>query len=138
MRKTTFFKKTLYPPSGMVWPKITIFSITQPFLKRSFSSSNSTEILMRQLCAQSFSSIECDCEELSCKRPAGRTHRPIILVYSLFEYTKNSIGSDHIIWFILDWSIQYVHSWILLLFEYCYSLMLTYYEETNEKILIYR
>jgi hypothetical protein len=44
---------------------------------------------MRQFCAQNFSSIECNCEELSCKRPAGRT---AILtdsrVYSLFEYTK--------------------------------------------------
>jgi hypothetical protein len=45
--KRFFLKKSLYSPSGMVWSKITIFSITHPFLDGPFSSSNSTEILMR-------------------------------------------------------------------------------------------
>ena len=40
---------------------------------------------MRQFCAQNFSSIECNFEELSCKRPATLTDSR---VYSLFEYTK--------------------------------------------------
>ena len=42
LRKKFFFQKSLYSPSGMVWSKMTIFSITQPFLDGSFSSSNST------------------------------------------------------------------------------------------------
>src|SRR5271155_5396691 len=96
--KNFFFeKKSLYLPSGMVWSIMTIFSITQPFLDGSFSSSNSTEILMRQFCAQNFSSIECNCEELSCKRTDGRTAgRTDTLtdsrVYSLFEYTTTRSG----------------------------------------------
>ena len=32
---------------------------------------------MRQFCAQNFSSIGCNCEELSCKRPDGRTDGPV-------------------------------------------------------------
>src|SRR3990167_9322278 len=92
LRKIFFFEnKSLYPPSGMVWSKMTIFTITQPFLDESFSSSNSTEILMRQLCVQNFSSIGCSCEELSCKRTAGR---PDTLTDSrgvLFEYTKKQL-----------------------------------------------
>ncbi len=58
----------------MVWSKMTIFSINQPFLDESFSSSNSTEILV---IVKSY-----------------RVHgRPDTLtdsrVYSLFEHTKN-------------------------------------------------
>ena len=62
----------------MVWSIMTNFSITQSFVDESFSSSNSTEILMRQFCARNFSSIECNCEESSCKRPDGRTLWPIL------------------------------------------------------------
>jgi hypothetical protein len=96
LRRILFLKKkSLYPPSGMVWSMMTIFSIAQSFLDGSFSSSNLTEILMRQFCVQNFSSIGCSCEELSCKRPAGRpdgrTHRPILVVYSFFEYTKTEM-----------------------------------------------
>jgi hypothetical protein len=95
LRKIFFLKKSLYSPSGMVWSKMTIFSITQPFLDGSFSSSNSTEILMRQFCAQNFSSIECNCEELSCKRTDGRTDTLTdSRVYSLFEYTKMSLFTN--------------------------------------------
>ena len=64
------------------------FSVTHPFLDGSFSSSNSTEILMRQFYVQKFSLISCSCEEISNKRTDGRTHWPILVVYSLFEYTK--------------------------------------------------
>ena len=66
-RKNFFFEKSLYSPSGMVWSKKIIFSITQPFLNGSFSSSNPTYIFMKQICAQNFSSIEYNCEELSKK-----------------------------------------------------------------------
>ena len=83
--KKNFLKKSPYPPSGMVWSIMTIFSTTQPFLDGFFSSSNSTEILMRQFCTQNFSSIERNCEELSCKRTDTLTHSR---VYPLFEYTK--------------------------------------------------
>ena len=65
-------KKSLYPPSGMVGSIMTIFSITQPFLDGSFSSSNSTEILMRSFYVQNFSTIGRSCQELSDKRTAGR------------------------------------------------------------------
>jgi hypothetical protein len=37
------------------------FSITQPFLDGSFSSSNSTEVLMKLFCAENSSSIKCNC-----------------------------------------------------------------------------
>jgi hypothetical protein len=67
-------KNPCTPPSGMVWSMMTILSIAQSFLDGSFSSSNSTEILMRR----NFSLIGCNCEELSCKRTAGRTHGPIL------------------------------------------------------------
>ena len=72
--KNIFFEKIPVPPlrDGLV--NDDNFSITQLFLDGSFSSSNSTEILMRQFCVQNFSSIECNCEELSNKRTAGRTH----------------------------------------------------------------
>jgi hypothetical protein len=79
----------------MVWSIMTIFSITQPFLDGSFSSSNSTEILMRQFCAQNFSSIGCNCEELSCKRTdgrtAGRTHWPILECTHFLSTQKRTI-----------------------------------------------
>jgi hypothetical protein len=38
-------------------------------------------------CVQSFSSIGCNCEELSCKRPDTLTDS---IVYSLIEYTKRN------------------------------------------------
>ena len=87
--KKIFFEKISVPPSGMVWSIMTIFSITQPFLDGSFSSSNSTEILMRQFCAQNFSSIERNCEALSCKRTDTLGDYK---VYSLFEYTKTKFN----------------------------------------------
>ena len=64
VKKVFFLKKSPYLPSGMVWSIMTIFSITQPVLDGSFSSSNSIEILMRQFCAHNFSSIECNCEDI--------------------------------------------------------------------------
>ena len=65
--KVFFFEKNpCTPPSRMVWLMLTIFSIAQSFLDGSFSSSNSTEILMRQFCVQNFSSIRRSWEELSC------------------------------------------------------------------------
>lgn len=88
--KNVFFeKRSLYPSSGMVWLKMTIFSITQPFLDGSFSSSNLTEISMRLNCVENFITIWLSFRKLSCKRPAG--HWPIIVVYSLFEYTENPV-----------------------------------------------
>jgi hypothetical protein len=71
---------------------MTIFSITQQFLDGSFSSSNSTEILMGQFCVQNFSSIGCNCEELSCKRTAGRTHWLILECTHPFWVHKNTVG----------------------------------------------
>ena len=104
LREIFFLKKSLYSPSGMIWSKMTIFTIPQPFLDRSFSSSNSTEILMRQFYVQNFSSIECNCEELSNKRTdgrtAGRTHWPILVVYSLFEYIKKLSFAFFLLYFI--------------------------------------
>jgi hypothetical protein len=73
--KNIIKKKILYSPSGMVGSIMTMFSITQPFLGGSFSSSNSTEILLRQFCVQNFSLIGCSCEELLCKRTDGHTDR---------------------------------------------------------------
>ena len=52
---------------------MTIFSITQPFPDGSFSSSNSTEILMRQFCAQNRMSLW---RVIVCKRTD--THWPIL------------------------------------------------------------
>jgi len=103
--KNIFFeKKSLYSPSGMVGSIMTIFSITQPFLDGSFSSSNSTEILMRQFCVQDFSTIGCSCEELSCKRPAGRTDTLTdSIVYSLFEYTK--MGEFLFITYLINYQV---------------------------------
>ncbi len=81
---------------------MTFFAITRPFLDQSFSSSNSTEILMRQFCVENFMTIGWTFQELSCKRPDGRparrTHWPILecthflsTQYSLFEYTKREL-----------------------------------------------
>ncbi len=57
---------------------MTFFAIARPFLDQSFWSSNSTEILMRQFCVQNFMTIGWAFQELSCKRPDGRTHWPIL------------------------------------------------------------
>ncbi len=43
---------------------------------------------MRQFCVQNFSSIGCNCEELSCKRTDGTDTLTDSRVYSLFGYTK--------------------------------------------------
>ena len=67
--------------------KISIFAITQEGIVELGSSSNSTEIFMRLNCVENFITIWLSFRKLSCKA-AGRTHWPIIVVYSLFfEYT---------------------------------------------------
>jgi len=81
--KNIFFEKNpCTSPQG--W--MTTFSIAQSFLDGSFSSSNSTEILMRQFCVQNFSSIGCSCEELSCIRTAGRTAGHTDRFYSVLTF----------------------------------------------------
>ncbi len=57
-------------PTGI----ITFFAITQEGVDQSFSSWNSTEISMRRFYAQNFITIGLALEELSDKRPAGRTY----------------------------------------------------------------
>ena len=48
---------------------------------------------MRLNCVENFITIRLSFRKLSCKRPDGRTYRPILEVYSLFEYTKNESGN---------------------------------------------
>jgi hypothetical protein len=72
-------------PSGIT----TFFAITQEGMNQFFSSSNSTEISIRRFYAQNFVTVGLALEELSCKRPTGRTDiMTDSVVYSLFEYTK--------------------------------------------------
>jgi hypothetical protein len=77
----------------------TIFSITHPFLDGSFSSSNSTEILMRQFCVQNFITVGGSCEELSCKRPDSRTHWPILECTHFLSKQKRFSPSTNYIYF---------------------------------------
>jgi hypothetical protein len=66
-------------------PSPSFFALTQEGVDQSFSSSNSTEILIRRFYAQNFITIGLVFEELSCIRPDGHTDR----FYSLlFEYKK--------------------------------------------------
>ncbi len=73
---------------------MTFFLITQQILNESFSSSNSTEIFMRQLYVQNFNSIGLVFRELCCKLTDGRTQLPILqcthfLSIQKVEYLEN-------------------------------------------------
>ncbi len=74
-----FVLKKMLADIPIKWAEMmTFFAKTKPFLDKSFSSSNSTEILMRSFYVQNFMTIGWAFQELSCKRPDDRTHWPIL------------------------------------------------------------
>jgi len=85
-----FVLKKMLADISIKWAEMmTFFAITNPFLDESFSSSNSTEILIRSFYAQNFMTI--GWAFFKSYRVNGRTHWPILdRVYSLFEYTKRT------------------------------------------------
>ena len=68
---------------------------------------------MRKFCAQNFSSIECNCEELSCKRTDAPDTLTDSRVYSLSEYTKTNNFFD-IIFDLESFSQNFLNSIIRL------------------------
>ena len=64
---------------------MSIFSITQSLHDRFFSSSNTIEILTKQICTENFKSIESNCEKWSCKRSIDRFQS-----FFIFRVRKNT------------------------------------------------
>jgi hypothetical protein len=104
---------------------MTFFAIARPFLDQSFSSSNSTEILMRQFCVQNFMTIGWAVQELSCKRPAGRTHWPILECNHFLstqkweDFCKRNFRKENKFWSKIEFKKEEYFFFLKLFLEKC-------------------